>query len=41
MVRPEWTTPGAIVIACIGIAVAARLYRGRRNWPLRPLADDL
>jgi hypothetical protein len=39
--RPGWAIPAAVAVACLGLAVAALLYRGRRNWPLRPLADDL
>lgn len=35
-VRPEWTIPAAIVIACLGIGIAALLYRGRANWPRHP-----
>jgi hypothetical protein len=40
-VRPAWTIPAAVVVACLGIAFAAVLYRGRRNWPLQPRADVL
>jgi hypothetical protein len=40
-VRPGWTIPAAVAVACLGIAVAALLYRGRRNWPLHPRADVL
>lgn len=32
-VRPGWTIPAAIAIACLGMAIASLLYRGRRNWP--------
>jgi hypothetical protein len=40
-VRPGWTIPVAVAIACVGIALAGLLYRGRPNWPLRPRVDDL
>lgn len=40
-VRPGWTIPAAVAIACFGVAIAAALYRGRRNWPLRARTDDL
>jgi hypothetical protein len=40
-VRPGWTIPAAVAIACLGIAVAALIYRGRRNWPPHPRADVL
>lgn len=40
-VRPGWTIPAAVAVACLGIAVAALLYRGRPNWPLHPRADVL
>jgi uncharacterized membrane protein len=38
--RPGWTIPAAVAIACLGLAVAAVLHRGR-NWALRSSADDL
>jgi hypothetical protein len=37
-VRPGWTIPAAIAIACLGIAIASLLYRGRPNWPRHPRA---
>lgn len=40
-VRPGWTIPAVVAIACLGVAGAALLYRGRPNWPLRPRANDL
>ena len=40
-VRPGWTIPAAVAVACLGVAVATLLYRGRRNWPLHPRADVL
>jgi hypothetical protein len=32
-VRPDWTIPAALAIACLGIGIATLLYRGRPNWP--------
>ena len=40
-VRPEWTIPAAVAIACLGLAAAALLYRGRPNWPLAPRANGV
>jgi hypothetical protein len=38
LVRPDWAIPVAVAIACLGIALAVIIHRGRPNWPRHPRA---